>query len=121
MQKAGIPRLFMVQRLYRRVLKLHRVLPTELRGLGDEYVKDEFRRNKAANQLQAFEFIAEWKVSLVIVFLPFIVNVWLFCFQLLSFVIFIVLFLFCVLNIISLYPSRFCVKLMPVFCTTFCW
>ena len=62
MQQAGIPRLFVVQRLYRRVLKLHRFLPTELKKLGDEYTRDEFRRHKSANQLQAFEFMTEWKV-----------------------------------------------------------
>ncbi|XP_057293481.1 succinate dehydrogenase assembly factor 3, mitochondrial-like [Hydractinia symbiolongicarpus] len=61
MQQKAIPRLFMVQRLYRRVLKLHRCLPVELKNLGDEYAKDEFRRNKTANQLQAYEFIKEWK------------------------------------------------------------
>ncbi|XP_066921539.1 succinate dehydrogenase assembly factor 3, mitochondrial-like [Clytia hemisphaerica] len=61
MQQAGIPRLFVVQRLYRRVLKLHRFLPTELKKLGDEYTRDEFRRNKSANQLQAYEFMTEWK------------------------------------------------------------
>jgi len=64
MQQTTIPRLFMVQRLYRRVLKLHRALPTELKKLGDEYAKDEFRRNRSANQLQAFEFMTEWKVCI---------------------------------------------------------
>lgn len=62
MQNAGIPRLFMVQRLYRRVLKLHRFLPIQMRKVGDEYAKDEFRRHKSADQLQAFEFMTEWKV-----------------------------------------------------------
>ena len=62
MQQQALPRLFMIQRLYRRVLKLHRSLPSDLKKLGDEYAKDEFRRNKGANQLQAYEFINEWKV-----------------------------------------------------------
>ena len=62
MQQKGIPRLFAVQRLYRRVLKLHRYMPEEIRNLGDEYAKDEFRRHRGANQIQAFEFMKEWKV-----------------------------------------------------------
>ena len=55
----------MVQRLYRRVLKLQRRLPEPLRKLGDQYAKDEFRRNKAANQLQAYEFLKEWNAYCV--------------------------------------------------------
>lgn len=65
MQQQAIPRLFMVQRLYRRVLKLHRYLPTELKKLGDEYAKDEFRRHRDADQIQAYEFMDEWKVNFV--------------------------------------------------------
>ena len=65
MQQQAIPRLFMVQRLYRRVLKLHRYLPTELKKLGDEYAKDEFRRHRDTDQIQAYEFMGEWKVNFV--------------------------------------------------------
>lgn len=32
--------------LYRRILRLHRTLPPELRLLGDEYVKSEFRAHR---------------------------------------------------------------------------
>ena len=60
MQAKAISRIAMIQRLYRRVLKLHRNLPLELRALGDEYAKDEFRRNKSANQIQAHAFVTEW-------------------------------------------------------------
>ncbi|KAB0385540.1 hypothetical protein FD755_000496 [Muntiacus reevesi] len=35
-----------VRALYRRILLLHRVLPPDLKDLGDQYVKDEFRRHK---------------------------------------------------------------------------
>lgn len=60
MSAQGIPRIFYVTRLYRRVLRLQRQLPEALRELGDQYAKDEFRRNKDANQIQAFEFMKEW-------------------------------------------------------------
>ena len=63
MQEKAIARLFLVQRLYRRILKLHRSLPNDLKKLGDQYAKDEFRRHKGANQLEAYEFLTEWKVS----------------------------------------------------------
>ncbi|KAM4852535.1 uncharacterized protein RHO17_017757 [Thomomys bottae] len=33
-----------VRSLYRRILLLHRVLPPDLKALGDQYVKDELRR-----------------------------------------------------------------------------
>ncbi|XP_002161469.1 succinate dehydrogenase assembly factor 3, mitochondrial [Hydra vulgaris] len=61
MQERTIARLFLVQRLYRQILKLHRYLPNDLKKLGDQYVKEEFRRHKGANQLQAYEFMTEWK------------------------------------------------------------
>ncbi|XP_032944835.1 succinate dehydrogenase assembly factor 3, mitochondrial isoform X2 [Rhinolophus ferrumequinum] len=37
-----------VRALYRRILLLHRVLPPDLKALGDQYVKDEFRKHKTA-------------------------------------------------------------------------
>ncbi|CAK6970104.1 succinate dehydrogenase assembly factor 3%2C mitochondrial [Scomber scombrus] len=37
-----------VRSLYKRILVLHRFLPIDLRALGDQYVKDEFRRHKKA-------------------------------------------------------------------------
>lgn len=51
-------------RLYRRILKLHKSLPLTSKALGDQYLKDEFRRHKNASQEQMAEFIQEWKVSL---------------------------------------------------------
>nr|XP_051676976.1 succinate dehydrogenase assembly factor 3, mitochondrial-like [Oryctolagus cuniculus] len=39
-----------VRALYRRILQLHRVLPPDLKALGDQYVKDEFRRHKAVEE-----------------------------------------------------------------------
>lgn len=51
-------------RLYRRVLKLHKHLPLTSKALGDQYVKNEFRRHKNANADQITKFIQEWKVCL---------------------------------------------------------
>ena len=52
-------------RLYRRVLKLNKLLPLELRAIGTEYAKDEFRRHKSANSEKASIFIEEWQVRTV--------------------------------------------------------
>ncbi|XP_042187732.1 succinate dehydrogenase assembly factor 3, mitochondrial [Callorhinchus milii] len=49
-----------VRMLYRRILLLHRLLPPDLRALGDQYVRDEFRRNKTAEQQESERFIQEW-------------------------------------------------------------
>ncbi|XP_078394907.1 succinate dehydrogenase assembly factor 3, mitochondrial [Cetorhinus maximus] len=50
-----------VRALYKRILLVHRLLPPELRALGDRYVRDEFRRNRAAEVQQANRFIEEWE------------------------------------------------------------
>ncbi|KAK7124786.1 hypothetical protein R3I94_018994 [Phoxinus phoxinus] len=50
-----------VRSLYKRILILHRFLPIDLRALGDQYVKDEFRRNKSASGEDATRFMAEWQ------------------------------------------------------------
>lgn len=49
--------------LYRRILRLHRALPPALRDLGDRYVKEEFRRHKAAGPAEAQRFLREWEAS----------------------------------------------------------
>ena len=46
--------------LYARVLRAHRVLPREMRQLGDAYVKDEFRKHRAAAPSFLPSFFAEW-------------------------------------------------------------
>jgi len=51
-------------RLYRRILKLHKNLPLIPKALGDQYLRDEFRRHKNATQEQITEFIQEWKVGI---------------------------------------------------------
>lgn len=49
-----------VRHLYKTVLRLHRGLPVEMRTLGDEYVREEFRRHKRANSEEAKTFVTEW-------------------------------------------------------------
>ncbi|XP_030358377.1 succinate dehydrogenase assembly factor 3, mitochondrial [Strigops habroptila] len=49
------------RRLYRRILLLHRALPAALRELGDRYVKEEFRKHKAAGPAEAQRFLREWE------------------------------------------------------------
>ncbi|NWU81095.1 SDHF3 factor, partial [Onychorhynchus coronatus] len=51
------------RRLYRRILQLHRALPPALRDLGDRYVKEEFRRHRAAGPAEAQRFLREWEAS----------------------------------------------------------
>ncbi|XP_059206143.1 succinate dehydrogenase assembly factor 3, mitochondrial [Centropristis striata] len=50
-----------VRSLYKRILVLHRFLPIDLRALGDQYVKDEFRRHKRATPEEVSSFMIEWK------------------------------------------------------------
>ncbi|XP_043823273.1 succinate dehydrogenase assembly factor 3, mitochondrial [Dromiciops gliroides] len=50
-----------VRLLYRRLLALHRALPPDLRALGDQYVKDEFRRHKGVGREEALRFLREWE------------------------------------------------------------
>ncbi|KAI5291479.1 acetate non-utilizing protein 9 [Ascosphaera aggregata] len=50
--------------LYRRILRTHRkMLPPEMRLLGDEYVKSEFRLHKdVENPVHIVGFLTEWQV-----------------------------------------------------------
>ncbi|XP_062973288.1 succinate dehydrogenase assembly factor 3, mitochondrial [Elgaria multicarinata webbii] len=50
-----------VRTLYRKILQLHRELPLELKALGDQYVKDEFRRHKSVGPEEAQRFLQEWE------------------------------------------------------------
>ncbi|KAF8526205.1 hypothetical protein BU17DRAFT_82971 [Hysterangium stoloniferum] len=51
--------------LLRRLLRAHRNLPLEMRSLGDNYVKDEFRRHKDTNNpLHIIGFLSQWKMYL---------------------------------------------------------
>ncbi|KAI1902412.1 hypothetical protein AGOR_G00044490 [Albula goreensis] len=50
-----------VRSLYKRILLLHRFMPIDLRALGDQYVKDEFRRHKSASPEETKCFMKEWE------------------------------------------------------------
>ncbi|XP_077346868.1 succinate dehydrogenase assembly factor 3, mitochondrial isoform X2 [Lithobates pipiens] len=50
-----------VRSLYRKILLLHRTLPLHLKALGDQYVKEEFRRHKAVSPAEAKLFMTEWE------------------------------------------------------------
>ncbi|KFO23885.1 Protein ACN9 like protein, mitochondrial [Fukomys damarensis] len=52
-----------VRALYRLILQLHRLLPVDLKALGDQYVKDEFRRHKTVGFEEAQRFLQEWEAS----------------------------------------------------------
>lgn len=50
--------------LYRRILRIHRKkLPPEMRLLGDEYVKSEFRAHRnVENPIHIVGFLTEWQL-----------------------------------------------------------
>ncbi|XP_007558520.1 succinate dehydrogenase assembly factor 3, mitochondrial [Poecilia latipinna] len=50
-----------IRSLYKRILVLHRFLPIHLRALGDQYVKEEFRRHKSAAPDEVKSFLTEWE------------------------------------------------------------
>ncbi|KAI9434251.1 hypothetical protein H4582DRAFT_816847 [Lactarius indigo] len=51
--------------LYRGILRAHRYLPVEMRSLGDDYVKAEFRRHRdVTNPGHIIGFLSQWKVYL---------------------------------------------------------
>ncbi|SJX62562.1 related to ACN9-protein of gluconeogenesis in mitochondrial intermembrane space [Sporisorium reilianum f. sp. reilianum] len=52
-------------KLYRRIMRAHRKLDADMRAVGDNYVKDEFRRHRAIdNPLQIIGFLSSWKMYL---------------------------------------------------------
>ncbi|XP_063777420.1 succinate dehydrogenase assembly factor 3, mitochondrial isoform X3 [Pseudophryne corroboree] len=50
-----------VRSLYKKILFLHRTLPLHLKALGDQYVKDEFRKHKNVAPAEAKLFMKEWE------------------------------------------------------------
>ncbi|KAK2750606.1 acetate non-utilizing protein 9 [Myotisia sp. PD_48] len=49
--------------LYRRLLRAHRKLPQDIRLLGDQYVKSEFRAHqKVENPIHIIGFLTEWQL-----------------------------------------------------------
>lgn len=53
-----------VRRLYKLIFRVHRALPPELRIMGDNYARDEFKRHKKCNPPEAKIFLTEWTVSM---------------------------------------------------------
>ncbi|XP_026331911.1 succinate dehydrogenase assembly factor 3, mitochondrial isoform X2 [Hyposmocoma kahamanoa] len=49
-----------VRMLYKLIFRVHRALPAELRILGDNYARDEFKRHKKCNPEEAKIFLTEW-------------------------------------------------------------
>ncbi|XP_050360836.1 succinate dehydrogenase assembly factor 3, mitochondrial [Nymphalis io] len=49
-----------VRTLYKLIFRLHRALPAELRILGDNYAREEFKRHKNCNPQEANIFLNEW-------------------------------------------------------------
>ena len=49
--------------VFRALLRLHKALPAEMRLIGDNYVRDEFKRHRDASPDEAVKFIREWAVS----------------------------------------------------------
>ncbi|XP_023937975.2 succinate dehydrogenase assembly factor 3, mitochondrial [Bicyclus anynana] len=49
-----------VRLLYKLIFRIHRALPGELRILGDNYARDEFKRHKNCNPAEARIFLMEW-------------------------------------------------------------
>ncbi|KAF5297560.1 hypothetical protein FQR65_LT09991 [Abscondita terminalis] len=49
-----------VRTLYKTILKLNKGLPEELKILGNEYVRNEFKRHKKCNSAEADVFMKEW-------------------------------------------------------------
>ncbi|XP_018124685.1 succinate dehydrogenase assembly factor 3, mitochondrial isoform X2 [Xenopus laevis] len=50
-----------VRSLYKKILVLHHMLPLHFKALGDQYVKEEFRRHKNASPQEAKLFMKEWE------------------------------------------------------------
>lgn len=52
-----------VKTLYKTILRLHRGLPSDIQSLGNDYVRDEFKRHKECVESEAIIFLHEWTVS----------------------------------------------------------
>ncbi|XP_048473124.1 succinate dehydrogenase assembly factor 3, mitochondrial isoform X2 [Rhincodon typus] len=63
MASAGAGR---VRALYKRLLLVHRLLPDDLRAIGDRYVREEFRRSKGVGAEEANRFLKEWEAIMLI-------------------------------------------------------
>ncbi|XP_075991190.1 succinate dehydrogenase assembly factor 3 [Anticarsia gemmatalis] len=57
---SGPEHVLRVRRLYKLIFRVHRALPPELRIMGDNYARDEFKRHKNCNADEAKIFLNEW-------------------------------------------------------------
>ncbi|XP_051163991.1 succinate dehydrogenase assembly factor 3, mitochondrial [Leptopilina boulardi] len=57
---SSITHLQRVRRIYKTILRLHRGLPLEIQSLGNNYLRDEFKRHKKCNSTEANVFLNEW-------------------------------------------------------------
>ncbi|ESO94262.1 hypothetical protein LOTGIDRAFT_215760 [Lottia gigantea] len=57
---SGVTQVLKVRALYKAILKIHRGLPLEMKALGDQYVKEEFRQHQNASSAEADIFMQEW-------------------------------------------------------------
>ncbi|XP_049885399.1 succinate dehydrogenase assembly factor 3, mitochondrial [Pectinophora gossypiella] len=51
---------YRVRKLYKLIFRVHRAMPPELRILGDNYAREEFKRHKQCNPEEARIFLTEW-------------------------------------------------------------
>lgn len=56
----GVQHVKKVRLLYKTILRLHQDLPEPLQVLGNNYVKDEFKRHKKCNPAETAQFMMEW-------------------------------------------------------------
>ncbi|XP_046653386.1 succinate dehydrogenase assembly factor 3, mitochondrial-like [Daphnia pulicaria] len=49
-----------VRLLYKTILRIHRGLPLEIKAIGDQYVKDEFKRHKTCQPQEVNQFMTGW-------------------------------------------------------------
>ncbi len=47
--------------LYRRILQLHRLLPPQMRSLGNGYVRSEFKLHRGSNANHLLPFLSSWR------------------------------------------------------------
>ncbi|XP_039261980.1 succinate dehydrogenase assembly factor 3, mitochondrial-like [Styela clava] len=50
-----------VRSLYKRILKLHQLLPPDLKAVGDQYCKQEFKQHKTAKPEFVLPFLEQWR------------------------------------------------------------
>ncbi len=56
--------------LYRDIMRAHRKLPVEMRTLGDAYVREEFKKHKAAKPKFLAQLYTAWDVRALQAALP---------------------------------------------------